>query len=332
MSVLSMFAGMENGDGNGNHLKNVVLVDVSHFAHRVFHGYFKSGEKVNHVSMRYTLLWTILNRFKNFNIKPSTHEIIFCYDGQNYWKKVVAPYYKCRRADRRKDNKDWEGFRESMNSLQAELEEYYPFMILQFNKEVWYNEDDEQTYVSGIEADDVIGVLAKRFSNDENRNVIVMTGDGDFTQLDYLDNLTIINFEGKIMTAEHGCGAFDLLHKIVNGDSKDDISNILMRSDYWATKLDGERQTSAKQLAKKCCDNFLNPTSVLTEEQKERFFENQRIQDFNFVPKDLQRAINNRYDNYILNERSKIRDFLYDLKLNDGLIQDNLVDLLKEMV
>lgn len=324
MSILELFGnGVTSGnDGNKNHLKNVVLVDVSYFAQRTFHGQYKSGEKVTHVSMRYTLLMTLLHRFEKLGIKATTHEIILCYDGRRYWKKVVAPYYKCRRKDKPDDRKDWDGFREHMESVRNELIKYYPFMVLQFTNDAWYDRESDKMFVSGIEADDVIGVLAKRFS-EEGRNVMVMTGDGDFTQLDYLDKLTIYDYDSNIVKPEHGCGAFDLIHKIVNGDAKDDVANIYMRSDYWDTKVDGERQTSAKKLARECC-KVEDPLSILNEEQKARYIENRTLKDFNYIPRDLVDCINQRYDDYVINGMDKIYDLFYDLQVEESIIQDNL--------
>lgn len=329
MSLMDLF-GISEVEGNNNHLKNVVLIDVSYFAQRTFHGQFQRGERVNHISMRYTLLFTILIRLRRLNINPSTHEIIFCYDGNNYWQKVVSPYYKCRRKDRKPDGKDWDGYREYMDSVRDELKKYYPFMILQFKDIMWYQKETDKLNVSGIEADDVIGVLAKRFSL-EGRNVIVMTGDGDFTQLDYLDNLSIYDFESKKIVAEHGCGAFDLVHKIVNGDAKDDVANINSRSNYWETRVDGERQDSAKALARQCCE-VDDPLTILNEEQQKRYIENRVLKDFNFIPRDLVDSINEKYDNYIMNKPTQLYQFMYDLDVSEGLIQENLKKMIMELV
>jgi len=325
--ILDMFSDMSNNEKNH---RNVVLVDVSYFAQRAFHGYFRSNEKVCHVSMRYTLLYTLLNRFKQLNISPMTHRIVFCYDGKNYWQKVIAPYYKCRRKEKRRDGKDWEGFANSMKSLRDELIEYFPFTVLYIDDVQWYNENTQTYHRSGLEADDVIGILSKRLTS-EDRNVIVMTGDGDFTQLDYLPNLKIIGYDGGEIKAEHGCGTFDLIHKIVNGDAKDDVANINMRSNYWETKMDGERQISAKELARSICD-VEDPFTLLTPEQSERYIENRILKDFNYIPKEMVEYVNKVYDEYDVNHNGKFRELFLDLQVKDEIIQDNLVDLIEKVL
>lgn len=326
--------------GNVSKKDNVALVDVSYFAQRTFHGQYRNGEKVNHVSMRYTLLMTLLHRFKKLGIHPNTHEIILCYDGSNYWQKEYAPYYKCTRKKRNLDGKDWEGFRTYMETVRKELVNYYPFTIMKFDELLWYKtvkELDEHgleievkhPHYNGVEADDVIGVLAKRFTR-EGKNVTVMTGDGDFTQLDYLDNLSIVDYDCKPIVAKNGCGTFDLIHKIVNGDTKDSVANIYSRSNYWENKLEHEKQKSAKALARKCCE-VDDPLTILNEEETERYVENRFLKDFNYIPEDIVNNINIKYDGYERNKKSDLIKLMYDLEVNGEIIQENLKKLILEL-
>lgn len=330
MDIFDLFS--DSNTAKRNH-KNVVLVDVSYFAQRAFHGYFRSNEKVCHVSMRYTLLKTLLDRFNRMNINSHSHQIVMCYDSRNYWQTVSAPYYKCRRKLKReksKDKKDWEGFSESMASLRKEFVEYFPFTVMMMDDISWTDKETNLTHSNGMEADDVIGILAKRLTS-EGKNVTVMTGDGDFTQLDYLPNLKIIGFDGKPAVPEYGCGYYDLLHKIINGDDKDDVANVNMRSNYWATKMEKEQQTSAKSLAREAC-SVDDPMSVLNEEQKKRFIENRSLKDFNYIPQDLVDAVNQEFTDYQPNPISKVRELFHYLKQNDMIIQDSLVDLIEKVL
>lgn len=305
--------------------KNVVLIDMSYFSVRVLFANF-ANQPVDLVSLRYSVLFSVISRLNKMNIKYNTHEIIMCFDGNNYWRKCYAPYYKARRKE--KDERiDWEGYFKSLDLFYNELKDHLPVVALKVN-DIQSPEiltDLGNPVSMGTEADDIIAVLAKRFALND-RNVLIFSGDGDFTQLDKFDGVKIVNFDMDEVKAEHGCGSNDLMHKIVNGDSKDDVANINERSDYWSTRVDGERQKSAKKLAGQMCAVH-DYMSLLNEDQKIRFKENQLMKSFEHIPMYIQEEIVDRYLKYDNLPKSNVKTYI----MNAKNIQENLINLIIEV-
>ncbi|MGZ7230684.1 hypothetical protein ACXWOM_09495, partial [Streptococcus pyogenes] len=86
-----------------------------------------------------------------------------------------AYYYKKNRADGREESEwDWEGYFEGIRTVIEEFEKYMPYHMMNIDK---------------MEADDHIAVLTKKLSLEGNK-VLIVSSDGDFTQLHKYPNVT----------------------------------------------------------------------------------------------------------------------------------------------
>jgi len=92
----------------------------------------------------------ILNSIRMYKQKFSADygELIIACDDKNYWRKDIFPYYNAhRKEDRKASTHDWNKIFECLNKIRDELKEYFPYRVIQVDR---------------AEADDIIGVLAKK--------------------------------------------------------------------------------------------------------------------------------------------------------------------------
>jgi 5'-3' exonuclease len=89
----------------------------------------------------------VLNSLRSYRTKYSKKygELIIATDTGTSWRRNVFPYYKAnRKKDRDESSLDWESIFAGLREIRDDLENYFPYRIIQ---------------VEGAEADDVIGTL-----------------------------------------------------------------------------------------------------------------------------------------------------------------------------
>ena len=88
---------------------------------------------------------------------------------------------------------------------------------------VYKNLLDKYTYLENerCEADDVIGVLTKKLYKDNK--IYIITGDYDYLQLLYNDNVQIYTMKNEKLEKSSGDRYRDLMMKILIGDNSDNI-------------------------------------------------------------------------------------------------------------
>lgn len=119
----------------------------------------------------------VLNSLRSYNkqFKSKYGDLIICCDSKKYWRRDAFPFYKAhRKKDREKSNLNWNLIFDIFAKIRDELREYLPYRVIE---------------VEGAEADDVIAVLAARFSPTES--VLIISEDKDFIQLLKHDNVTL---------------------------------------------------------------------------------------------------------------------------------------------
>jgi hypothetical protein len=198
---------------------NTVIIDTSLHAMRFLHVAKKEEtEEEGFQLFKYYFLSSIFEFIKDFD----ADELIMAIDSKKNWRKKVFPYYKSKRAIKRKriddEDHDWFSFENYYNMLDEflnDIKENFPFKFVE---------------VDFAEADDIAGVLTAS-EQLAGKNKILVTADQDYIQLlqnNYTKLYNPIKKEFVISTDPKR----DLLEKIVLGDSGDDIPSIKDRHKY----------------------------------------------------------------------------------------------------
>ena len=239
----------------------------------------------------------VLNSLRSYakQFKQKYGNIIICCDSKKYWRRDVFPFYKSnRKKDRDKSGFDWSLIFDTLNKVRDELKENFPYKVID---------------VEGAEADDVIAVLAARFSPTEE--VLILSSDKDFVQLQKYPNVTqyspilkrfIKSDDPLLYIKEH----------IIKGDRGDGIPNFLSADNVFAV---GERQ---KVINKKKLEEWIRktPEEICVNETMLRGYKrNQMLVDLDFVPENIKSQIVEVYENTKANTRQKMFNYFIQNRL-----------------
>lgn len=253
--------------------------------------------KVTTPMLRHLVLNSMKKNIKDFK-KQGYQNMIVCVDNSKsgYWRRDYSDYYKRNRSKDREDSMfDWEGLFNAMHIIIDELETNMPYTIMNKDK---------------IEADDHIAVLTE-FLTSKGHPVVIVSSDGDFTQLHKYPNVKQWSpMQKKWVKTKSGDSLLDCVTKVVKGDKKDNVASIKVRGDFWLTKIQGERtpSTTEKELLA-IAENYYDLDkieSMLTEAQYKRFLENRILIDMDFIDADIKASILERYNNYKVPPKSRV--------------------------
>lgn len=274
----------------------VLLVDLSQIASATMMHTFNEGEKITTNLMRHLVLSTLKHNVLKFR-KDGYEDVIICVDNAmpSYWRREEAYYYKKNRAKGREESSwDWEGYFLGLRTVIEEFKQNMPYTIIDVPK---------------AEADDGIAVLTQKLSL-EGRKVMIISSDGDFTQLHKYPNVSQYSpMQKKLVKSKTGSPALDLMTKIIKGDGKDNVASIKVRSDFLYTKIEGERMPPIKtKFVEECLDSD-DITKLLSESEYKRFLENRVLIDFDYIREDIKNAILDLYNNYKVPGKNKIYSY-----------------------
>lgn len=198
-----------------------LLFDFNNLAIRNFFGCKEITEDLSNIPWN---LW----KYNVFNSIYATickfrdvEEVILAIDDTNSWRKSFYKRYKESRKEKKKESKiDWSELYTMMNSLISELKHYMPFKVIK---------------VKSAEADDIIGVLVKKF---KNKCVIIARDEDYFQCFGRNKNLVIYDpISQKKYTKEDFPDVKKFLMKLIFcGQAKDDIPNIITPNDWGLTE------------------------------------------------------------------------------------------------
>lgn len=247
--------------------------------------------------VRFLILNTLAKNIKSF--KAEYPNAVLCFDNSEggYWRRRVAPYYKQnRKEDRKESTFPFDDYFKHLNVVKQELKDYFPYIILD---------------VPSAEADDCIAVCVKHLAM---RGVpsLIISADGDFKQLQIYDTVRQWSpTQKKDVKVSKYEAQLTKMTKILKGDRKDNVSPMRVRSNYWLTRVEGERAPSIKtSFLEECVNAGDKVLELLTEEEKERFIENRKLIDFDYIDQDLSKEIIKTLENHKPNHRSKIYPYL----------------------
>lgn len=253
----------------------------------------------------------ILNSIRMYRQKFAAEygELIIACDDKNYWRKDIFPYYKAhRKEDRSKSTHDWNKIFECLNKIRDELKQHFPYKVIQIER---------------AEADDIIGVLTKKFgvylNNKSTEKVLILSGDKDFGQLQKYLNVDQYSPVLKKWIRIQDPHRF-LREHIMKGDRGDGIPNFLSED---STIISKKRQ---KPLASKKLDSWidLEPEKFCDDQMLKNYRRNEALVDLEQVPDEVSEKILEQYENYKPAKRSGLLNYFIKNRLK------NLMDVIGE--
>ena len=255
----------------------------------------------------------ILSQLKYYNTKYKQQygKLIICCDGKNYWRKKVFPYYKAnRKTMRSKSDLDWSLIFDTINQTICDLRDNFMFPVIR---------------VDYAESDDVIATLTKYFQDhevvegpmfDQRQNILIVSSDKDFVQLQVYDNVKQISPVTKRFVTDPDPVKY-LQEKCIRGDKGDSIMNILSDDDAF---IAGKK---CPKMTQKRIDSLLETGYDNCEDAaiKRNWHRNRVLIDFAYIPEKISSRILDEYNKPIAGNKQKIFDYLIknqcNLLLND---------------
>jgi hypothetical protein len=235
----------------------------------------------------------ILSTLKSYKKKyQKTHgNLVIACDGQNYWRKEVFQYYKAgRKKAREASDLNWDLIFSMMNEMREDLKKFFPYKVLDIEK---------------AEADDVIAVLTEMTQEfGMHEDVMIISSDGDFMQLQKYDNVRQFNpVMKKLMTCKNPA-AYLMEHIVKAGD--DGIPNILSPDDTFVT---GTRQ---KSMSSKRLEEFVKSgyAACKTQEERTNFARNKMLIDFTMIPEYIKESILTEYEKKPAGDKNSVLNYL----------------------
>jgi hypothetical protein len=247
----------------------------------------------------------VLNSLRMYRSKFSNKygEFVICCDDKDYWRRELFPYYKIhRKKDRDESGLDWHTIFTVLNGIRDDLRDQFPYKVIQ---------------IEHAEADDIIGTLCHKFghlgiTNGSAEPILILSSDKDFMQLQKYANVEQYSpIQKKFVTCSNP--ARYIHEHILKGDRGDGVPNFLSNDDVFVT---GKRQTP---LSSKKVDawNGINPEDYCDERMLRNYRRNQQLVDLDFIPQNIQDQVIEVFDNYKLNERSKIFNYFIKNKMKN---------------
>lgn len=246
----------------------------------------------------------VLNTIKSFKNRFGEEygDIVICCDSRHYWRREIFPNYKWgRKQSRSGDTLDWDLIFSIFNKVRDELKEYMPWKVMD---------------IYGAEADDIIATLVK---HNTSGKVLILSSDKDFIQLQKHEGVK--QYAPILKKWVDGVDPLRYVKEhVLKGDRGDGVPNFLSPDD---TFVNGIRQ---KPISKKKLDYWIDsdPKGFCNEYQYRNFQRNQRLVDFDYIPKEIEESILSEFDSVEAAGRHKILNYFIKNKLNDliGNIQE----------
>lgn len=207
-------------------------------------------------------------------------ELIICCDGRKYWRRDYFPYYKAsRKKSRDSSDLNWQLIFDTLSQIRDELKENFPYKVLHFEN---------------TEADDIIAALAKNTQEfGRNEEVLIISSDKDFKQLQVYDNIKQWSpMQKKMIVGSMKEIVHYRIEHIVKGDTGDGIPNILSKDDVFVS---GERQ---RPVSKKRLEEFieLGVEACRNDDERRNWKRNETLVNFDHIPEEIIHTIINEYD------------------------------------
>jgi hypothetical protein len=259
-----------------------------------------SKKPVEESLVRHMILNTIRANIRKFR---EYGEVVIACDNKKYWRRDVFPYYKANRKKARADSgHDWASIFECLHKVKDELKTYSPYKVID---------------VDGAEADDVIGVLARKYAPHEK--VMILSSDKDFVQLQIYPNVSQYSPTMKKVIKTDDAGK-QLKELIISGDKSDGIPNILSDDNCL---VEGVRQKSITKVRMNEMLNTVIPVDG-NDTLKRNWSRNQQLIDLTYTPDQIVSDVISKYEETKPATRQQFMNYMIANRLK------NLIEVIDE--
>jgi hypothetical protein len=252
--------------------------------------------------VRHMILNSLRTYVKKFRDSHGPEVIIAC-DNKKYWRRDIFPHYKAsRKKIREASGHDWATIFECLSKIKQELKDYSPYKVID---------------VDTAEADDIIGVLARRHSG--SGKVMILSSDKDFVQLQKYPNVDQYSPIMKKFIKENDPTA-QLKQLIIRGDKNDGIPNILSADNVI---VDGIRQKAITEVK---IGQWMNqpPEDFCNELMLRNFNRNRMLIDLTQIPETLKQSIIDTYETTKVHTKQEFLNYMMAYRLK------NLIEVIHE--
>ena len=272
----------------------MILIDLNQVCIANILQEIKQLKKIEPLLVKHMILSTLL--FYRRKFRDQYGDLVICCDSKKSWRKDIFPFYKAnRKSTRAKDDIDWNGIFEVINSITQDLKSKFPYAVIS---------------VEQAEADDIIGVLAKNYYR--NEKVMIVSSDKDFLQLQKYYSVEQYSPTQKKLLQSSSPYQY-LKEHIMKGDRGDGIPNFLSDDDTYVTDKRSKKILKTKLEAWK----NLDPTEFCNEKMMRGWKRNQQLVDLSHTPQDIKQKIVDQYDTYEYNQRDKLLNYFIQNKLRN---------------
>ena len=272
----------------------MILIDLNQVCIANILQEIKQLKKIEPLLVKHMILSTLL--FYRRKFRDQYGDLVICCDSKKSWRKDIFPFYKAnRKSTRAKDDIDWNGIFEVINSITDDLKSKFPYAVIS---------------VDQAEADDIIGVLAQRYYR--NEKVMIVSSDKDFLQLQKYYSVEQYSPSQKKLLQSTSPSQY-LMEHIMKGDRGDGIPNFLSDDDTFVTDKRSKKILKTKLEAW----TNLDPTEFCNEKMMRGWKRNQQLVDLSHTPQDIKNKIVDQYDTYEYNQRDKLLNYFIQNKLRN---------------
>ena len=272
----------------------MILIDLNQVCIANILQEIKQLKKIEPLLVKHMILSTLL--FYRRKFRDQYGDLVICCDSKKSWRKDIFPFYKAnRKSTRAKDDIDWNGIFEVINSITQDLKSKFPYAVIS---------------VDQAEADDIIGVLSKKYYRDEK--IMIVSSDKDFLQLQKYYSVEQYSPTQKKLLQSNSPYQY-LKEHIMKGDRGDGIPNFLSDDDTYVTDKRSKKILKTKLEAWK----NLDPTEFCNEKMMRGWKRNQQLVDLSHTPQDIKQKIVDQYDTYEYNQRDKLLNYFIQNKLRN---------------
>ena len=272
----------------------MILIDLNQVCIANILQEIKQIKKIEPLLVKHMILSTLL--FYRRKFKDQYGDLVICCDSKRSWRKDIFPFYKAnRKSNRQKDDIDWNGIFEVINSLTDDLVKQFPYAVIR---------------VDQAEADDIIGTLSKNYYRDQK--IMIVSSDKDFLQLQKYFNVDQYSPTQKKLLQSKDPNGY-LREHIMKGDRGDGVPNFLSDDDTFVTDKRSKKILKTKLEAWKTLD----PIEFCDEKMLRGWKRNEQLVDLTHTPIDIKQKIVDKFDTYEYNRRDKLLNYFIQNKLRN---------------